>query len=126
LASAVAGAFGFSWVGGAVGGFSENPGRLILVGGGEMFSDQVVGAVGNSLLMLNAADGLVLGDDIVNIRTKMITQRFIEETSTASKLLWRFIVVFLIPIILIVIGIARYMMRRTRREAYQRILEQTS
>jgi ABC-type uncharacterized transport system involved in gliding motility auxiliary subunit len=104
----------------------EAPSKLLLYGCGEMFSDQVIGAVGNALLMLNSVDALVLGDDLINVRTKMMTQRFISETSVAGKMFWRFFVIILIPLILIVIGITRYMMRRQRRETYQRLVEQIS
>ncbi|MCD6163225.1 MAG: Gldg family protein [candidate division Zixibacteria bacterium] len=105
---------------------AKAPGKLVLYGCGEMFSDQVLGAGSNALLMLNSVDALVLGDDLINVRSKMMTQRFISETSAASKVFWKFFIVLLVPIILIVIGIARYVMRRKRREIYQRLLEQTS
>lgn len=110
----------------AAGPITKAPGKLIVLGCGEMFSDQVSGAVGNGMLMLNSVDALVLGEDLINVRSKMMTQRFIEETSAASKMLWRFFVIVLIPLILIAIGIFRFMMRRQRREAYQRLLEQTA
>jgi len=105
---------------------AEAPGKLILFGSGEMFSDRILGAAGNALLMLNSVDALVLGDDLINVRTKMITQRFISETSAASKMFWRFFVTILVPLILIGIGIARFMMRRQRRETFQRLLEQST
>ena len=104
----------------------EASGKLVLYGSGQMFSDQIIGAAGNALLMLNSVDALTLGDDLINVRTKMMTQRFISETSAAAKVFWRFFVTILIPLILIAIGITRYMMRRQRRETYQRLLEQTS
>jgi len=104
----------------------ENPSKLIMYGCSEMFSDQVLGAVGNSLLLLNSVDGLALGDDLISIRTKMITQRFISEVSTTSKMFWKFFVAGLVPIILIIIGVSRMVIRRNRREAYIRLLEQSS
>ncbi len=103
---------------------TEAPGKLILYGCSEMFSDQIIGAAGNSLLMLNSVDALVLGDDLINVRTKLMTQRYISETSAAAKMFWRFFVIILIPAILIAIGVIRYMMRRKRREIYQRLVEQ--
>lgn len=102
------------------------PGKLILYGCGEMFSDQIVGAVGNSLLMLNSADALVLGEDLINVRSKMMTMRFIDTTSTATKMFWRFFVIVLVPLMLVAVGIVRYIMRRQRREAYQRLLGQSA
>ena len=100
------------------------PGKLILIGAGEMFTDQIIQAAGNGLLLLNSVDAMLLGDDLVNVRTKQMTDRYIEETSAASKVFWRFFVIVLIPLILIAIGIARFIMRRNRRETYQRLLSQ--
>lgn len=102
----------------------QAPGKLLLYGCSEMFSDQILGAGSNALLFLNSVDALVLGDDLISVRTKMITQRFISETSAATKIFWRFFVTILIPIILIIIGIARYAMRKKRRETYQRLVSQ--
>ncbi len=102
----------------------QAPGKLLLYGCSEMFSDQILGAGSNALLFLNSVDALVLGDDLINVRTKMITQRFITETSAGAKMFWRFFVTILIPVILIVIGVMRYAMRKKRRETYQRLVSQ--
>jgi len=102
----------------------KKPGKMVVIGCGEMFTDQVIGAFDNAMLMLNSVDALLLGDDLINVRSKMVSERYIKETSAAAKMLWRFVVIILIPAILIVIGIMRYMMRRQRRETYQRLLEQ--
>ena len=104
----------------------EAPSKLILVGCGEMFSDQLAGAGGNALLMLNSVDALVLGDDLINVRTKLMTRRFISDTSATTKMFWKFVIIILIPLILVAIGIIRFMMRRQRRETYQRLLEQSA
>jgi ABC-type uncharacterized transport system involved in gliding motility auxiliary subunit len=103
----------------------KKPGKLVIIGCGEMFTDQVVGAFDNAMLMLNSVDALLLGDDLINVRSKMVSERYIKETSATAKMFWRFLVIILIPAILIVVGIMRYMMRRQRRETYQRLLEQT-
>jgi ABC-2 type transport system permease protein len=76
------------------------------------------------MLMLNSVDALLLGDDLINVRSKMASERYIKETSATVKMLWRFVIIILIPLALVVIGIMRYMMRRQRRETYQRLLEQ--
>ena len=100
------------------------PGRLILIGCGEMFSDQLISAFGNGLLVLNSVDAMLLGDDLINVRAKQFTQRYIGETSAAAKVFWRFFVTILIPAVLIILGIARYIMRKNRREAYQKMINQ--
>ncbi len=105
---------------------TQKPAKVAIYGCGEMFADNVIGAFGNALLMLNTVDALTLGEDLINVRSKMITQRFIKETSAATKMFWRFVVVGLVPVILIAVGIVRFMMRRQRREIYQRLLEQSA
>jgi ABC-type uncharacterized transport system involved in gliding motility auxiliary subunit len=102
----------------------KKSGKMILLGCGEMFTDQVMGAFDNSMLMLNSVDAMLLGDDLINVRSKMVSERHIKETSATAKMLWKFVVIILIPLVLVAIGIMRYMMRRQRRETYQRLLEQ--
>jgi ABC-2 type transport system permease protein len=106
--------------------FEKRPTKLILYGCGEMFADQIIGAFSNGLLVLNSVDALALGDDLISVRSKMMTERYIKETSAATKMFWRFFSTILVPLALIAMGIIRFMMRRQRRETYQRLLEQAS
>lgn len=98
------------------------PGKLLLVGCAEMFSDNLIGAYGNGLFFINAVDALTLGEHLINIRSKFQTSRLIKKTSPGAKIFYRFFVIILVPVILAVIGIVRYIYRRRRREAYQRLL----
>jgi len=98
------------------------PGKLLLTGCAEMFSNNLISAYGNGLFFINAVDALTLGEELINIRTKFQTSRLIKKTSPGTKILYRFLVVLLVPLILAVIGIVRYIFRRRRREAYQRLI----
>ncbi|MCP4633122.1 MAG: hypothetical protein GY855_09365 [candidate division Zixibacteria bacterium] len=98
------------------------PGKLILFGSGEIFSDRLLSAFGNGLLFLNSVDALTLGEDMINIRSKFSTVRFIDKASAGAKLFWRFFTIFLVPIILVIIGIMRFMVRRKNREDYLKTL----
>jgi len=98
------------------------PGKLLLTGCAEMFSNNLISAYGNGLFFINAVDALTLGEELINIRTKFQTSRLIKKTSPGTKILYRFLVVLLVPLILAVIGIVRYIYRRRRREAYQRLI----
>jgi len=73
-------------------------------------------------LFLNSIDAMTLGEDLINIRSKMTSVKYIEETSAGEKLFWRFFTIFLIPIILIIYGVMRFMVRRKNREDYQRMI----
>ncbi len=100
----------------------QKPGKLILYGCAEMFSDRLLQAFGDGLLFLNSVDALTLGNDLINIRSKMSTLRYIKDVSTGSKLFWRFFTIILVPVIIIIYGIIRFMIRRKNREDYQRMI----
>jgi len=87
-----------------------------------MFSNNLISAYGNGLFFINAVDALTLGEELINIRTKFQTSRLIKKTSPGTKILYRFLVVLLVPLILAVTGIVRYLLRRRRRESYQRLV----
>ncbi len=100
----------------------QRPGKLVVYGCAEFFSDRLLQAFGNGMLFLNSVDALTLGDDLINIRSKFSTVRYIEEVSAGAKLFWRFFTIFLVPIILIIYGVARYLIRQKNREDYQRLV----
>ncbi len=92
------------------------PGRMLVVGCSEMFTDTVIGALGNAAFALNSVDALALGDELIHVRTKAMVQRFIPPVSTNAKILWRAVTIFLIPSLWIAYGIARAVRRKKARE----------
>jgi len=101
---------------------ATKPGKLIVYGCAEFFSDRLLGAAGNGLLFLNSVDALTLGEDLINIRSKLSTERYIEKVSTGGMLFWRFFTIFLVPIVLIAYGVMRFIIRRKNREDYQKMI----
>ena len=81
-----------------------------------MFADTALSALGNAMLILNSADALSLGEELINIRSKTQVQRFIPPVSPQAKMLWRLITVFLVPAALIFYGLIHAARRRRRRE----------
>jgi hypothetical protein len=73
---------------------------------------------GNSMLLLNAVDALTLGDDIIQIRARTMTQRTIEPLSDQAKLGWRFFAVGLVPLAVAAYGIFRSVRRRREEAAF--------
>ncbi len=98
----------------------QSPGRLIVVGCSQMFADNALGALDNALFFQNMVDALSLDVNLVGIRTKTRTIRFLSPTSTGEKLFYRFLVMALVPLVLAAIGVFRYGIRRRRREIYER------
>jgi ABC-type uncharacterized transport system involved in gliding motility auxiliary subunit/ABC-type transport system involved in multi-copper enzyme maturation permease subunit len=97
-------------------------GTLIVVGCADMFSNRALGAMQNGLFMVNAIDSLTLGNDLISIRSKIQPPRSIREVSAGQRIFYRFFTTGLAPIILVIIGATRLMIRRRRREQYLRMV----
>jgi ABC-type uncharacterized transport system involved in gliding motility auxiliary subunit len=80
---------------------------VIVVGSSTMFTDMAIQAGQNALLLLNSVDALAHGEDLISIRSKMLTERVIRPASDREKLMLRLFAVLLVPVVLIVIGLAR-------------------
>jgi len=98
--------------------------RLLVVGCSEMFSDMAIRAMGNAVFLLNTADALGLGEELIHIRNKTQVQRFIAPIGAREKVLWRGFTVFLMPTFWILYGIIRVMRRRKNRLLCERGGEQ--
>jgi len=95
------------------------PGSLFLVGSAKMFDDNILGAGQNALLLLNAVDFLAGSQDLLDIRSKTLTQRVIKPVDAKQKMVWRLFGVFLVPVLLAGYGIMRAGMRRKEAARYR-------
>ncbi len=102
------------------------PAKLVLIGCAKMFEDAILGAGQNPLLLLNTVDALAHGEDLISIRSKMLTQRVIKPVGDSQKLFYRIFVVVLVPVVLAIFGIARAAMRRKEAALYRQQLVPTS
>jgi ABC-type uncharacterized transport system involved in gliding motility auxiliary subunit len=84
-----------------------------------MFDDNILGAGQNALLLLNAVDFLAGSKELLDIRSKTLTQRVIKPVEAKQKMVWRFVAVLLVPILIAVFGIARATMRRKEAARYR-------
>jgi len=107
--------------------------KLIFIGASEIFTDQFIpdGKYRGQWpphedLILKAVEGLTLSEDLLHIRSKSIQVRFLEETSPLAKNLWRLFTILLVPAAIIAYGVVRMLMRRDRRMAYRRLLDQAA
>jgi gliding-associated putative ABC transporter substrate-binding component GldG len=72
----------------------------------------------------NTVDLLTLGDELIGIRSQTFTSRPLKETSDSERFLLKFLVIGGIPILVSIIGITRYFLRRRAKqlvEAYGKI-----
>lgn len=91
-------------------------GRLVLVGDSDFISDGFLRNYPDNLVFFqNVIDNLALGDDLITIRSKGITERPIKEISEPVKQAVRYANIFGLTVIVILFGLARYFLRRRTR-----------
>ena len=99
---------------------ASEPGKLILIGSGDIFHDQLIGALEDtSKLLTNIVDYLVGSHDIMAIRNKEMISRVIEQSKLKEKYVawWKIFVIGGFSIILVIGGIGYYVIRiRSRKK----------
>ncbi len=99
------------------------PARLVLIGCAKMFDDMVLqSGQHNALFLMNIVDSLVHGDDLISIRSKVMTQRSLKMVGDSHKLFYRMFVVILVPVLLIAYGVFRVGVRRKEAAIYRESL----
>lgn len=89
-------------------------GKLIIVGDSDFINNN--GNPDNLTLFQNLVDSLSLDDDLINIRSKSVTSRPIqEELSDGVRAFIRYGNIFGITVIVIIFGMTRYYLRRKSR-----------
>ncbi|MBD3289678.1 hypothetical protein GF337_12805 [candidate division KSB1 bacterium] len=80
--------------------------RIIAFGSSNLFKNDVLNSLmSHKALLLNSVDALTLGDDLINIRSKNIVARRIQETSPVGKALSKAFVVWFPPLVFVALGI---------------------
>lgn len=90
---------------------------VVVIGCAKMFEDSFLQMVpGNAMLLMNAIDALTLGDDLIEIRAKVTTQRVLRPLGDQARLLIKVLIVGIVPALIAGFGIFRHL-RRRREEA---------
>ncbi len=96
----------------------DDAGKVIILGDSDFITRGYAGQfTGNVLFFLNAIDVFTLGEDLVSIRSKGVTDRPIAELNETQKNLMRWLNILLIPILVIGFGLMRRMMRNARKRS---------
>jgi ABC-2 type transport system permease protein len=98
--------------------FEPKESKLVVVGCAQMFTDNLLGVAGNAMFLMNAVDAVTLGNDLIEIRGKSITQRVIAPVSSQKKLAVRLFSTVLVPVVIAIYGILRMVRRRREEAAY--------
>ena len=83
-----------------------------------MCTDQLLATPGNLSFFANIVDGLTLGDDIIQIRSKTPVSRDIKRLTDSQKLTYRFLTIFLVPLLLIAWAVLRLFLRKKEKQFY--------
>lgn len=98
------------------GDVSTETGKLVLVGDSDFIQDGYLRQFPENLTFFqNLIDSVSLDDDLINIRSKGVTERPIKELSDAKKSLIKYLNIFGITFIVVVFGMVRYYFRRKNR-----------
>jgi gliding-associated putative ABC transporter substrate-binding component GldG len=94
---------------------SKKQTRIVVVSDSDFISDRHIHQFPtNMLFFLNIVDWLTLGDDLINIRSRGITDRPLKELSEREKGLYKTINIIGIPAIVVGFGLSRMVIRRRK------------
>jgi hypothetical protein len=83
-----------------------------------MWSDSLLGAMGDGVLFLNCVDALTLDENLLLVRSKQPTDRSFDKPSSTTALMWTVITLVLVPLVIIGVGVGIAVLRFRRREAW--------
>ncbi|NCF75063.1 MAG: hypothetical protein GWO87_01070 [Xanthomonadaceae bacterium] len=95
---------------------SVDKARLTVIGDSDFIKDNFLSRNGNNLILFqNIIDTLTLDSDLINIRSKGVTNRPLKEVSEAKKMSIKYFNIFGVTILVIIFGIIKYNLRKRRR-----------
>jgi gliding-associated putative ABC transporter substrate-binding component GldG len=93
-------------------------GKVLIVGNSDFPSKIFDGeSAGGQIFLLNAIDSFTLGNDLIAIRSKQMSDRPLTQISETSKNLIRWGNILFMPIVFIGYGITRRFLRNARKQA---------
>lgn len=100
------------------------PSKIVVLGCAQMFSDQIFNHrdFDNNTFLLNSMDILTHGDDLAQIRSKQSPIRRIGDIPSHDAFFYRLVMTGLMPLLLVIFGIIRLVIRRKSRQSYQKSL----
>ncbi|MFQ5797494.1 MAG: Gldg family protein, partial [Bacteroidota bacterium] len=97
------------------------PTRILVVGDGDFVQDQYLGQRDNITFANNVVDWLIDDIGLTQIRSRTIAAKRLEEISSSTKTVLKYINMVLPPFAVVVGGIVRWRMRIARRKTLQMV-----
>lgn len=98
------------------------PGKLILIGSATILQNNLMRGSGHYNLAMNVLDSLTFGDDLIGVRSKRMVDRTMPKISRHEKLIWRILVTFFVPFILVVLSLYRVVAASREKQVYLKSL----
>ncbi len=96
---------------------SAAPGRLIVVGDSDFLRDNFLKQYPDNLLFFqNLVDSLGLDQDLINIRSKGVTERPLREISDKARVAFKYGNILGVTLIVLAFGLSRYFLRRRKSD----------
>ncbi|HEB84104.1 MAG TPA: hypothetical protein ENI92_03790 [Bacteroidetes bacterium] len=89
--------------------------RMVVVGDGLFLRDDYLSNPSNVLFLLNSVDWLVNDTDLIALRTREVKMRPLKDIAAAQKQVWKTVNWFLPPLLVILLGLVYWQVRRNSR-----------
>lgn len=97
---------------------STDKANIVLVGDGDFMQDKFVGRFeDNGVFFENVVDYLSLGEELIEIRSRGVSDRSLKELSNSSKVAIKFLNILGVTALVILFGVFRFYSRRRKRFA---------
>jgi len=90
-------------------------GRLVLWGDADFVTDPVLQDRSNLVLFQNMTDWLSEDEGLISIRSKEVTARPLKQLDDGTRSLVKALNIFLMPVIVVLFGVARWQIRKQQR-----------
>lgn len=90
-------------------------GRMVVWGDADFVSDPVLRDQSNLIMFQNMTDWLSEDEGLISIRSKDITARPLSAVEDSTRSFVKFINIFLMPVIVVLFGVARWQIRKQNR-----------
>jgi ABC-type uncharacterized transport system involved in gliding motility auxiliary subunit len=91
-------------------------GRLVVFGNGSFITDEYRRNQTSFVILLNTIDWMTQDIGLISIRSKQVGGRTLELTTDNSKRIIKYVNMLTMPFIVIVFGVIRWRIRKSRRK----------